>query len=124
MAERSWSELPGPCTNFIPNSNCAIPRANNMFVEHRVPVRAHLKEGINELAIHFPSAYLRGLELEAKNGKKHVWNGNSSRLHVRKAQYQCVESTFSSASGADPYCAATAGIGYDSPLIYLEANSS
>lgn len=59
-----------------------------MFVEYRVPVKSLLKEGNNELSIHFPSTYLKGLDLEAEFGKKQAWNGHSSRVHVRKAQYQ------------------------------------
>ena len=65
-----------------------------MFMEYRVPAKAHLKEGTNELSIHFSSAFFRGLELESINGKSYAWNGNPSRVHVRKAQYQCAESPF------------------------------
>lgn len=61
-----------------------------MFLEYRVSVKEHLKSGSNELKIVFPSSYLKGLDLEEKNGKKMAWNGHTSRLHVRKAQYQYV----------------------------------
>ncbi|KAF8320927.1 glycoside hydrolase [Clavulina sp. PMI_390] len=64
-----------------------ILEATNMFLEYRVPVKSHLKTDTNELLIQFPSTFHKGLELEEQNGKKQVWNGNSSRLHVRKAQY-------------------------------------
>lgn len=30
----------------------------------------------------------QGRELEKKHGKLGLWNGDSSRLHVRKAQYK------------------------------------
>ncbi|KAJ6614286.1 glycoside hydrolase family 2 protein [Mycena sp. CBHHK59/15] len=41
----------------------------------------------NELVLNFDSAYFKGRELEKKHGKFNLWNGDSSRLHVRKAQY-------------------------------------
>ncbi|KAF7313298.1 Beta-mannosidase B [Mycena chlorophos] len=64
-----------------------ILRTENQFVSHRVPVKQHLKDGPNELVIHFDSAFAKGRELEKQNGKLNLWNGDSSRLHVRKAQY-------------------------------------
>ncbi|KAJ7228703.1 glycoside hydrolase family 2 protein [Mycena pura] len=59
----------------------------NQFLSHRVPVKAHLKAGENKLELKFDSAYFKGRELEKKHGKLNLWNGDSSRLHVRKAQY-------------------------------------
>ena len=47
--------------------------------------------GSNELLIHFQSAFLKGRDIEKVRGKLALWNGDSSRLHVRKAQYKCVE---------------------------------
>ncbi|KAL1739887.1 galactose-binding domain-like protein, partial [Schizophyllum fasciatum] len=64
-----------------------ILRAHNQFILHRIPVKAHLQEGDNELALTFDSAFIRGREVEKKHGKLGLWNGDSSRLHVRKAQY-------------------------------------
>nr|GAT59392.1 glycoside hydrolase family 2 protein [Mycena chlorophos] len=64
-----------------------ILRTENQFVSHRVAVKQHLKDGPNELVIHFDSAFAKGRELEKQNGKLNLWNGDSSRLHVRKAQY-------------------------------------
>jgi len=76
-----------------------------MFVTYRVSA-SHLKAGSNELVLTFPSAYLKvyyvlgcihimahvhfyqGKDLEKKHGKFGLWNGDSSRLHVRKAQYK------------------------------------
>ena len=49
-----------------------------------------MKEGDNELALTFDSAFVQGRELEKKHGKLGLWNGDSSRLHVRKAQYKYV----------------------------------
>lgn len=59
----------------------------NQFVTHRVSAKQHLQPGSNELAITFTSAFRKGRELEKEYGKFHLWNGDSSRLHVRKAQY-------------------------------------
>ncbi|KAH7105396.1 glycoside hydrolase family 2 protein [Auriculariales sp. MPI-PUGE-AT-0066] len=64
-----------------------ILEANNQFVPYRVSIKNAAKVGANQLSIEFPSAYLKGKELEEKHGKLALWNGDSSRLHVRKAQY-------------------------------------
>ncbi|KAJ7068225.1 glycoside hydrolase family 2 protein [Mycena amicta] len=65
-----------------------ILRTQNQFVSYRVSVKQHLKEGENELVINFDSAYTKGRELEKQHEKYNLWNGDSSRLHVRKAQYK------------------------------------
>lgn len=64
-----------------------ILTSDNMFVPHRLPVKHILKLGANELQILFESALLKGKALEASNGQRRLWNGDSSRLYVRKAQY-------------------------------------
>ncbi|EGO27915.1 glycoside hydrolase family 2 protein [Serpula lacrymans var. lacrymans S7.9] len=64
-----------------------ILQTENQFVSYRAPVKQYLQAGSNELLISFSSAFLKGRELEKQNGKLHLWNGDSSRLHVRKAQY-------------------------------------
>jgi beta-mannosidase len=62
--------------------------SNNMFVAHRVNVSSLLRSTDNELCILFESAWRRGRELQAAHGgAKPLWNGDSSRLHVRKAQF-------------------------------------
>jgi beta-mannosidase len=62
-----------------------ILKTENMFVAQRVEVTLQEK---NALHILFESAWFKGLELEAANGgKRPAWNGDSSRLYVRKAQY-------------------------------------
>jgi beta-mannosidase len=63
-------------------------RTNNQFVPYRVGVEKLLVAGTNELSIAFESAWFKGKEHEKKNGKLALWNGDSSRLHVRKAQYK------------------------------------
>ncbi|KAF9482428.1 glycoside hydrolase family 2 protein [Pholiota conissans] len=64
-----------------------ILKAENQFHSHRVPVKSTLKSGANELLINFESAFLKGRDIEKVHGKNALWNGDSSRLHVRKAQY-------------------------------------
>ncbi|KAJ7095340.1 glycoside hydrolase family 2 protein [Mycena belliarum] len=64
-----------------------ILETSNQFLSHRVPVKSHLVVGQNDLVLNFDSAYFKGRELEKKHGKFNLWNGDSSRLHVRKAQY-------------------------------------
>ncbi|KAK3987079.1 hypothetical protein QBC44DRAFT_352046 [Cladorrhinum sp. PSN332] len=67
----------------------AILETENMFIPERVDVTSTLKKGDNELVITFDSAYLRGWKLVEKypEHKWGVWNGDNSRLAVRKAQY-------------------------------------
>jgi len=70
-----------------------ILETDNMFTPARVDVSRVLKEGDgNELAITFDSAYLRGWKLVEKypDHKWGCWNGDNSRLAVRKAQYHWV----------------------------------
>ncbi|KAJ6539298.1 glycoside hydrolase family 2 protein [Mycena capillaripes] len=64
-----------------------ILKTCNQFLSYRVPVKSHLKQGENELVLNFDSAYSVGREIEKKHGKLNLWNGDSSRLYVRKAQY-------------------------------------
>ncbi|KAF5322547.1 hypothetical protein D9619_000300 [Psilocybe cf. subviscida] len=64
-----------------------ILKSDNQFISHRVPVKSKLKAGSNEILLHFESAFLKGRDIEKQHGKLALWNGDSSRLHVRKAQY-------------------------------------
>jgi beta-mannosidase len=60
---------------------------DNMFIPGRVPIKRLLKLSDNVLLILFESAMRHGKALEAQNGKRPAWNGDTSRLYVRKAQY-------------------------------------
>ncbi|KAH8682052.1 glycoside hydrolase superfamily [Xylariales sp. PMI_506] len=67
-----------------------ILETENMFIPERVDVTDYLKKGeINELVITFESAYLKGWKLVEQHSthKWGCWNGDSSRLAVRKSQY-------------------------------------
>ncbi|KJK80036.1 putative beta-mannosidase [Metarhizium anisopliae BRIP 53293] len=67
-----------------------ILEADNMFVSERVDVSDVLrKTGDNELVITFDAAYLRGWKEVEKHPdhKWGCWNGDISRLGVRKSQY-------------------------------------
>ena len=68
-----------------------VSRTQNQFISHRVSVKPKLQIGSNELLIHFESAFLKGRDIEKAHEKLALWNGDSSRLHVRKAQYKCVD---------------------------------
>ena len=61
--------------------------SSNMFIPHRLPLGTLLRTGQNHLWVHFASALRRGKELEARYGQTVCWNGDSSRVYVRKAQY-------------------------------------
>lgn len=70
-----------------------ILETENMFIPERVDVTKVLKkDGDNELVVTFDSAYLRGWKLVEKypDHKWGVWNGDISRLAVRKSQYHWV----------------------------------
>jgi beta-mannosidase len=60
---------------------------DNMFVPLRSRIGHLLHSGQNELCILFESAWHRGKQLEAQYGTRALWNGDASRLYVRKAQY-------------------------------------
>ncbi|ORY78257.1 glycoside hydrolase superfamily [Protomyces lactucae-debilis] len=64
-----------------------ILSSDNAFHTHRVNVKANLRVGINILRLHFASAIVEGHKLYKRNGEGIVWNGDPSRLHVRKPQY-------------------------------------
>lgn len=70
-----------------------ILKTDNMFISERVDVTKTLRSGEeNELLITFDSAFLRGWELVEKypDHKWGCWNGDNSRLAVRKTQYHWV----------------------------------
>ncbi len=64
-----------------------IHTSDNMFIPYRIQVRSLLQKGKNELLLSFESALRHGKEREAKYGKHGLWNGDASRVYVRKAQY-------------------------------------
>ncbi|KAB5578052.1 beta-mannosidase precursor [Coniochaeta sp. 2T2.1] len=64
-----------------------ILQSSNMFHRHRVDVTGNLLHGPNTILIVFRSALHYGRELEAQHGRYRAFNGENSRLHVRKAQY-------------------------------------
>lgn len=74
-----------------------ILETDNMFVSERADVTDVLKKsGDNELVITFDAAYLRGWKEVEKypDHKWGCWNGDISRLAVRKSQYHWVRSEF------------------------------
>jgi beta-mannosidase len=71
-----------------------ILQSDNMFHSHRIDVTKDvLGDGNDNLEIQFDSAFKKGRDLKAKYSKHDwlCWNGDPSRLAVRKAQYHwCV----------------------------------
>ena len=60
-------------------------KTDNMFLEYRVDVINKLKKLNNILEIEFESTFLVGKALEKAQGFKNLfWNGDSSRMNVRK----------------------------------------
>jgi beta-mannosidase len=68
------------------NDRCILV-SDNMFLPHRIAVQDDLRLGENELRILFEAALPVGRARETEMGEKAVWNGDSSRVYVRKAQY-------------------------------------
>lgn len=107
-----------------------ILETENMFIPERVDVTEVLtqEEGKNnELVITFDSAYLRGWKLVEKypDHKWGVWNGDVSRLAVRKTQYHWVRSRRIRACTVGGLLTIVIGLGlgpYDSVLRSLEAS--
>lgn len=65
-----------------------ILETNNMFRTYKVDAKDSLRFGeVNELRIVFRSALLEGRSLEKKFGKMKCFNGETSRVQVRKSQY-------------------------------------
>ncbi len=60
---------------------------DNMFLPYRVDARLLLRPGRNELHLLFESAWRLGRARLEKLGERACWNGDASRLYVRKAQY-------------------------------------
>ncbi|WP_293914352.1 hypothetical protein [Deinococcus sp.] len=64
-----------------------ILKTDNMFVPERVDVKALLRPADNELLLHFSSPLRESRAREAHYGVRAAWNGNASRVYLRKAQY-------------------------------------
>jgi beta-mannosidase len=65
-----------------------ILESDHFFLAHRVNVSQKLRVGQNKLQVLFENSWHQGKQLEATNGGPNpIWNGDSSRLYVRKAQY-------------------------------------
>lgn len=64
-----------------------IASTSNMFVSHRITVKGKLRAE-NKLELRFAAPLLEAKKEEKNNGGPRVlWNGDSSRLYSRKAQY-------------------------------------
>jgi len=67
----------------------AIADSDGMFGPVAVPLDSeHRQPGEHILKIEFRSTWQVGKEREARLGGMEVWNGDPSRVYVRKAQYQ------------------------------------
>ncbi|RCK62291.1 Beta-mannosidase B [Candida viswanathii] len=66
-------------------NNGPVISTDNAFRRYVIPVT--LSEH-NELTITYESALNKGKEMEKEFGERAVWNGDASRVYVRKPQYQ------------------------------------
>lgn len=62
-------------------------RSENMFVPRTVDIKGHLLDGENALHLLFETVLDTGHVLEARHGRRAAWNGDKSRVYIRKAQY-------------------------------------
>ncbi len=88
LAEREhlvFEGLDTYCTAWLNGE--PLLNSDNMFVPQRVDVSARLRRGVNELLLCFEPALPQARRVEALHGKRALWNGDSARLHARKAQY-------------------------------------
>lgn len=62
-----------------------LKKTENMFLEYRIDVTSNAKSQGNVLELLFESTFLIGKKLEKAQGFKNLfWNGDSSRMNVRK----------------------------------------
>ncbi|HEX2864615.1 MAG TPA: hypothetical protein VHN99_08595, partial [Deinococcales bacterium] len=64
-----------------------VARSEDMFIPLRRPVKGLLRTGQNTLELRFSSPWFEGKRLEGVRGANVAWNGDPSRIQVRKAQY-------------------------------------
>ncbi len=73
---------------YINESEKPVLQNDNMFHIHTIDILPLIQKGENEIRIVFKSALLKGRELYKESGRKfESWNGDPSRVFVRKAQY-------------------------------------
>lgn len=67
-----------------------VLHSDNMFTPHRItlPEGGMLRRRDNDLWLLFQAPLRAAAAIEAKHGKRPVWNGDNSRVYLRKAQYQ------------------------------------
>ncbi|KAJ3123964.1 hypothetical protein HK100_011427 [Physocladia obscura] len=65
----------------------SVAKSNNMFVPLRIPVSKEQLKDENVVEVIFESATAVAKALEETHGAGRLWNGDSSRLHLRKTQY-------------------------------------
>ena len=58
-----------------------------MFIPHRIDIRELARPGGNLLTLRFDPVIPHGRALEAQYGQRAAWNGDASRVYLRKAQY-------------------------------------
>lgn len=64
-----------------------VLRSENMFVPRTVNLQGRLRHGENTLHLLFETVLDAGHALEAEYGRRTAWNGDKSRVYIRKAQY-------------------------------------
>ncbi|WP_407572633.1 glycosyl hydrolase 2 galactose-binding domain-containing protein [Deinococcus altitudinis] len=85
QVELEFAGLDTLCTVWLNGE--PLLSSDNMFVSHTLDVKSRLKNGENTLLMHFGSVLPAGRALEAQYGQRPAWNGDKSRVYLRKAQY-------------------------------------
>ncbi|MFO0657104.1 MAG: hypothetical protein U0787_18765 [Polyangia bacterium] len=64
-----------------------LGKTDNMFRTYSLPIGQLVREGEQDLVIEFSSALKTAQSRLGKYGPRAVWNGDPSRVYLRKAQY-------------------------------------
>ena len=83
--ELEFAGLDTLCTVWLNGEE--LLSSDNMFVSHTLDVKSRLRSGENTLLLLFRSVLPAGHALEARHGQRAAWNGDRSRVYIRKAQY-------------------------------------
>ncbi|MGY2896359.1 beta-mannosidase [Deinococcus sp. UYEF24] len=85
QVELEFAGLDTLCTVWLNGEE--VLKSDNMFVSHTLDVKSRLQSGKNTLHLLFRSVLPAGRALEAQYGQRAAWNGDRSRVYIRKAQY-------------------------------------
>lgn len=93
---------------------------DNMFLSLEADVKGRLRPTDNQLVLRFEPALTVAHQRQAEHGIRPVWNGDFSRVYLRKAQYQFGWDFGPTLLGAGPWRPVRL-LAYESRLVEVEA---